>query len=218
VRGFVALEPAFVASQMDAVLDDLPVGAIKTGMLANAGIVAAVVRELFKVNVPVIVDPVMIAKGGHALVDDAAVDVVRTRLLPRATLVTPNLPEAERLVGFPVRTLEHMEQAARALVQLGAQAALVKGGHASGDPTDVLCVEGEILLLTSARIDSTSTHGTGCTYSAAIAAYLARGVALREAVAQAHAYVHTAIETAPGLGRGHGPLHHMHPWYRFGPG
>lgn len=215
VRSFAALEPTFVASQIDAVLDDIPVGAIKTGMLATAAIVEAVVRELLKSNVPVVVDPVMIAKSGSALLDDDAVEAVKTRLLPRAALVTPNLPEAERLVGFRVRSVDDQEQAARALVRMGAAAALVKGGHGSGDPVDVF-FDGEVQeTLTSERIDTVHTHGTGCTYSAAIAAGLARGRPLVEAVFEAHTYVREAIRQAPGLGRGHGPLHHMHPWYRW---
>lgn len=218
VRSFVALEPAFVASQIDAVLDDIPVGAIKTGMLAHAAVIEAVVRELVKSNVPVVVDPVMVSKSGSPLLADDAVEALKTRLLPRATLVTPNLPEAERLVGFRVRNVEEQEEAARALVQMGARAALVKGGHGSGDPVDVLCTgrDGKLVeKLSAPRVATVHTHGTGCTYSAAIAAWLARGLPLVEAVQAAHAYVQEAIRQAPGLGRGHGPLHHMHPWYRW---
>lgn len=215
VRSFVALEADFVASQIDAVLDDIPVQAIKTGMLANAAVVEAVVRELLKSNVPVVVDPVMVAKSGSALLDDDAVEAVKVRLLPRATLVTPNLAEAERLVGFPVRTVDEQEQAARVLVQLGARAALVKGGHASGDPVDVLFDGTSVERIAAPRIATQHTHGTGCTYAAAIAAGLARGRPLLRAFADGHAFVREAIHQAPGLGRGHGPLHHMHPWHRW---
>jgi hydroxymethylpyrimidine/phosphomethylpyrimidine kinase len=216
VRGVVALEPAFVQSQIDAVLDDLPVGAIKTGMLGTAALVGAVVVELTKCNVPVVVDPVMVAKSGHALLADDAVAAVRTQLLPRAALVTPNLPEASALCGFPVRTVAEQESAARMLVgELGARAALVKGGHTTGDPVDVLWDGARMTRLEAPRVDTRHTHGTGCTYSAAVAALLARGLSLVDAVTRAHAYVHEAIVQAPGLGRGHGPLHHMHPWYRF---
>lgn len=215
VRGVEVLPARFVASQIDAVLDDVPIGAIKTGMLASAAVAEAVVVELTKCNVPIIVDPVMVAKSGALLLDDDAVAIVGSRLLPLATLVTPNLAEAERLVGFPVRTVDEQERAARLLVDRGAKAALVKGGHSQGDPVDVLFI-GETLTLkklTSPRIDTQHTHGTGCTYSAAIAAFLARGFSLVDAVTKAHAYVATAIAQAPGIGRGHGPLHHMHPWY-----
>lgn len=214
VRGVEVLTAALVAAQIDAVLDDLPVTAIKTGMLASREVVEAVVVELLKCNVPVIVDPVMVAKSGAALLDDDAVATVLSRLLPLAALVTPNLAEAERLVGFPVRTVDEQEQAARFLVGLGAGAALVKGGHSPGDPVDVLFAAGVVTRLAGRRIDTVHTHGTGCTYSAAITAFLARGLSLLDAVNNAHAFVAEAIRLAPRLGRGHGPLHHMHPWYR----
>lgn len=216
VRAVEYLSPQLVASQIDAVLDDIPIGAIKTGMLGNAAISEQVVIELTKCNVPIVVDPVMVAKSGALLLDDEAVAVVGARLLPLATLVTPNLAEAERLVGFPVRTVDEQERAARLLVQRGAKAALVKGGHAQGDPIDVLWDGNELRRFTSARVDTPHTHGTGCTYSAAIAAHLARGAALVDAVAKSHAFVAQAIMQAPGIGRGHGPLHHMHPWYTMG--
>lgn len=214
VRGVEVLTAALVAAQIDAVLDDLPVTAIKTGMLASREVVEAVVVELLKCNVPVIVDPVMVAKSGAALLDDDAVATVLSRLLPLAALVTPNLAEAERLVGFPVRTVDEQEQAARFLVGNGAGAALVKGGHSPGDPVDVLFAAGVVTRLAGRRIDTVHTHGTGCTYSAAITAFLARGLSLLDAVNNAHAFVAEAIRLAPRLGRGHGPLHHMHPWYR----
>ena len=217
VRGVEVMKPAFVASQIDAVLDDLPAAAIKTGMLASREVVEAVVVELLKCAVPIIVDPVMVSKSGSPLLDDAAVNVVSARLLPLAALVTPNLAEAERLVGFPVRTVDEQEQAARFLVSLGAAAALVKGGHSPGDPVDVLfapAVSDVVVRFTSKRVDTVHTHGTGCTYSAAIAAFLARGMSLVDAVSNAHAFVAEGIRQAPRLGRGHGPLHHMHPWYR----
>lgn len=245
VRGVEVLTPKLVASQIDAVLDDIPVGAIKTGMLATAAVAEAVVIELTKCNVPIVVDPVMVAKSGAFLLDDDAVAVVGSRLLPLCTLITPNLAEAERLVGFPVRTVDEQERAARLLVDRGAQAALVKGGHAQGDPVDVLVVNADALdtssargvvgnaarasapvaprgtltvhKLSSKRVDTAHTHGTGCTYSAAITAYLARGMGLVDAVTKAHAFVNAAIVQAPRIGRGHGPLHHMHPWYPSSP-
>jgi hydroxymethylpyrimidine/phosphomethylpyrimidine kinase len=226
VRDVEVMRPAFVTAQIGAVLDDLPVAVIKTGMLATRDVLEAVVVELMKHKVPVIVDPVMIAKRGAALLDDAAVALLLERLLPRAALITPNLPEAERLVGFPVRTVAEQERAARALVGMGAAAALVKGGHGTGDPVDVLCCDDVITQLRSQRITTVHTHGTGCTYSAAIAAFLARAhgtaeriatPALVDAVTRAHAFVAEAIAQAPGIGRGHGPLHHMHPWYRARP-
>jgi hydroxymethylpyrimidine/phosphomethylpyrimidine kinase len=216
VRGVEALPAAFVASQMDAVLDDLPIAAAKTGMLANAGIVEAVARVLRGARaIPVVVDPVMISKSGAALLDDDAVRAVVELLLPRAALVTPNLPEAARLVGFDVVTPADQERAARALVDRGARAALVKGGHGAGDPVDVLWDGVAVRTFTAPRLATRHTHGTGCTYAAAICAELAKGAALVDATATAHAYVRAAIERAPGLGHGAGPLHHMHPWYAF---
>ena len=215
VRMVHALPPALVADQIDAVLDDLAVAAVKTGMLANADIVDAVVKQLSMCAVPIVVDPVMISSSGVALLDDAGVDLVRARLLPRAALVTPNLAEAERLVGYAVRTVDDQARAAHSLVKLGAHAALVKGGHSmEGDPVDVLFDGVELRGLKGARIDTRHTHGTGCTLASAVAAFLARGVVLADAVANAHAYVRAAIEQAPGLGRGRGPLHQMHPHYR----
>lgn len=213
VRGVEVLSPRFVASQIDAVLDDVPVGAIKTGMLASAAVAEAVVVELTKCNVPIVVDPVMVAKSGALLLDDDAVAVVASRLLPLATLVTPNLAEAERLVGFPVRTVDDQERAARLLVDRGAKAALVKGGHAQGDPVDVLFIGESLTLkkLTSKRVDTPHTHGTGCTYSAAIVARLARGEDLRAAVSGAKAWLTDALRSAPGIGHGVGPVDHLRP-------
>ncbi len=219
VRAVLAMPAALVRAQIDAVLDDFTVGAIKTGMLATAEIVDVVVGVFSARNptthIPVVVDPVMIAKGGAALLDDDAVAMVRARLLPFSTLVTPNLPEAERLLGFAIHTVADQQRAAHALVQLGARAALVKGGHSDNDPRDVLFDGTRFVTLTSKRIDTPHTHGTGCTFAAAITALLARGVELVDAVTAAHAYVRGAIEHAPQLGHGHGPLHHMHPWYAF---
>ena len=216
VRSVFALPPALVAEQIDAVLDDMPVAVIKIGMLANAGIIEVVARELAKTAVPVVLDPVMIAKGGSALLEPDAVTALASLLLPRATLITPNLPEAERLVGFPVRTIDEQEQAAKALCAAGAHAALVKGGHSFGDPVDVLHVGHETFHLKATRQRTRNTHGTGCTLASAIAARLARGRTLLQAVQDAHTYVQEAIRQAPDIGRGNGPIHQMHLWYRAG--
>lgn len=219
VRWVHPVEPELVASQMDAVLDDLPVTVVKIGMLANADIVNVVAVELTKCSAPVVLDTVLASTSGAPLLDDAGQRALVERLLPRAALVTPNLVEAERLCGFSVRTVEDMERAARELVALGARAALVKGGHLAGDPVDVLLVPSEsggtLSRLSGPRIDTTSTHGTGCTYASAIAAHLAKGAPLVDAVTRAHAFVRAAIERAPKLGRGRGPLHHLHAWYRW---
>jgi hydroxymethylpyrimidine/phosphomethylpyrimidine kinase len=210
VTASVALDPALVAAQIDAVASDLPVHAVKIGMLANAAIVDAVVAALRRHGLgPVVLDPVMVAKSGARLLDDDAVRALRTRLLPLATIVTPNAPEAGVLVGRPVMTLDGQRDAAVELVRLGAGAALVKGGHLEGPATDVLATAAGVVDLPAERIASRHTHGTGCTLAAAIAANLATGAGLRDAVERAKAYVTRCIRQAPGLGHGCGPLQHF---------
>lgn len=223
VTSWRALPPPFVAEQMRAVLSDLPIAAAKTGMLGTASVIRAIAKELARTpDLPLVVDPVMVATSGDPLLAPDAERAVVRHLFPRATLVTPNLPEASLLLGRAVHTPAEQREAARSLVELGAKAALVKGGHAEGDPVDVLCFtrggeraggEKTFLELRAPRIPTTSTHGTGCTLSSAVAAFLARGFAIDEAVRRAHAYVHEAIRQAPGLGGGHGPVHHFHPFY-----
>lgn len=216
VTDYDAVRPALVVGQIDAVLTDLPVRFAKTGMLATAPLIEAIAGALGARPVELVVDPVMVAKGGASLLEDSAVAALRAHLVPRALLVTPNLPEAARLLGRRIDSVAAQEAAARALVGLGAKAALVKGGHAAGDPVDVLVEGTEVTLLSAPRVETRHTHGTGCTYSAAITALLARGLPLQAAVRTAHAYLHEAIVQAPGLGAGHGPLHHMHPHYPRG--
>lgn len=208
VHGIHPVPVPFIREQIAAVLEDIGADTIKTGMLGEAETVAAVAEEIERraAGVPVVVDPVMVAKGGASLLADAAVDALRTRLIPRAILVTPNLPEAEVLLGSKVRDLA---EAAMALRALGAQAVLLKGGHGSdARVTDVLAHPGGIETFVMDRIDTQHTHGTGCTLASAIAAGLAQGLGLVAAVRRARAYVQEAIRTAPGFGRGHGPLNH----------
>jgi hydroxymethylpyrimidine/phosphomethylpyrimidine kinase len=212
VTSWVALEPAMVAEQIETVAVDMPVAAVKTGMLANAAIVEAVARAVERLALPnLVVDPVMVAKGGHRLLDpDAERAYVRT-LFPRALLVTPNLLEAGALLGRVIATRDDMRAAAQELRAMGPRAALVKGGHLPGDALDVLCDEEGLLELPAPRIDTKNTHGTGCTYSAAIAARLAQGASLRQAVTGAKEYVTEAIRRSYSVGAGHGPLDHLHP-------
>lgn len=198
-----------VREQIEAVLEDLPVAAVKTGALGSAEIVRVVARAVKVRKSPVVVDPVMLSSHGRALLPEAAVAVLRDELLPRAALVTPNLPEAEALTGCAIRTEEDLRRAACLLREMGARAVLIKGGHRAGDATDVLFDGAEWHEYPAPRIQSRHTHGTGCTYSAAIAAGLARGDALVDAVARAKRFVHEAIRTAPGLGGGAGPLNHF---------
>jgi hydroxymethylpyrimidine/phosphomethylpyrimidine kinase len=211
VRAWEATSPALVRAQIDAVAEDLRPAALKSGMLGDAAVVAAVADGIEAHRLaPYVLDPVMVATSGDALLTPDAVQVLVRRLFPLATLVTPNLDETALLLGRPVGDSAAMERAARSLVdELGAGAALVKGGHLSSDTlTDVLYDGRTIRRFDHPRVATTSTHGTGCTLSAAIAALLAGGSPLAGAVAAALDYVHRAIANAPSLGAGHGPLNH----------
>jgi hydroxymethylpyrimidine/phosphomethylpyrimidine kinase len=202
------LEPELVAQQIEAVIEDIPPQAAKTGALGSADMVQWVAMAAERFTFPLVVDPVMISKHGLPLLDDAAVSVM-SLLLPRATLVTPNIPEAEALTREPIRSLEDMQRAAQKLHSLGARAVLIKGGHLEGgDATDILFDGEEYYAFPSERIATRHTHGTGCTYSAAITAGLALGFNLVEAVGQAKQFITEAIRTNPGLGRGSGPVNH----------
>jgi hydroxymethylpyrimidine/phosphomethylpyrimidine kinase len=200
-----------VHAQLEALADDLPPRAFKTGMLATAELVLLVAEAIARHALPnLVLDPVMISTSGHRLLEGNAERMVREALLPKATVVTPNLGEAAILVGRPVEDLEGMRRAAGALVEAGASAALVKGGHLPGDElVDVLWDGSRWEEWRRPRLRSRNTHGTGCTLSAGIAAGLAHGRPLRDAVDDALDYVHRAIESAPGLGAGHGPLNHF---------
>ena len=204
--------PDFVALQMRTVLDDLRIDAVKIGMLGRAAIVEAVAGAL-PADVPVVLDPVMVAKSGDRLLDVEAVRALRNVLLPRATVVTPNLPEAGDLLRrAPPSSEAEMVEAARALLELGPGAVLIKGGHLQGETSVDLLVDAEgVVSLPSERLETKNTHGTGCTLSAAIAAGLAHEKSLRSAAAVAKAYVAAAIAAADELdvGRGHGPVHHF---------
>jgi hydroxymethylpyrimidine/phosphomethylpyrimidine kinase len=212
VLDWVSLEPRMVVAQMEAVASDMNVAATKTGMLATAAIVSAVADAIERLRLPlVVVDPVMVAKSGDRLLDRQAETAYRERLLPLATVVTPNLPEAEALLGRPVRTLPEMREAARALRAMGPRAVVVKGGHLEGDAVDVFWDGERMEDLSAPRIATKNTHGTGCTYSAAIASRLALGDPLLEAVRAAKAYLTEAIRRSYSVGRGHGPVDHLHP-------
>lgn len=215
VEEVLAVEPRFVALQMKVVLSDLGADAIKIGMLGSARVVEAVagVCETSAFGVPVILDPVMVAKGGARLLDKDAHEALLLRLLPLASLVTPNVPEAEILTGMSISSPRDLERAADALLALGPSAVLMKGGHLEGDTVvDLLrTADGAQHRFEGPRIRSRSTHGTGCTLASAIATGVAEGLTLEGAVGRARDYVVRAIEHAPGLGRGHGPLEFAHP-------
>jgi len=204
------LPPAMVAAQIDAVAVDLRPAATKIGMLGSAEIVRTVTAALLRHHLPnIVLDTVMVAKGGARLISEDAVAAIREELLPLAAIVTPNVPEAEALVGLSIRSIADMRRAAGAIADLGAKAVLLKGGHLEGAATDVLWADGRVVELTAPRVDTRHTHGTGCTLSAAIAARLATGDGLEDAVRAAKNYVTRAIQQAPGLGAGHGPLQHF---------
>lgn len=213
VRAWEAVPVALVTRQLDALADDLPPAAVKSGMLGSAALVEAVADGVSRHRLPnYVLDPVMVATSGDRLLERDAERLIARLLVPLATLVTPNLDEAAVLTDSPVGTPDEMERAARALVRLGARAALVTGGHLPGDEVvDVLVTDGAARRFSRPRLDTTSTHGTGCTLSAAVAAGLALGRPLERAVADALDFVHRAIAAAPGLGRGHGPLNHFVP-------
>jgi len=202
---------AFLRAQMECVLADIGADVVKTGMLGDAATIETVcaVLESHARGVPVVVDPVMVAKGGARLLADEALSTLKRRLLPFATILTPNLPEAEVLAGMPIPDIAAMRHAAMALLTLGVPAVLLKGGHLPGDDmVDMLATEAGLEEFPSLRIATRHTHGTGCTMASAIAAGLAQGLGLRDAVIRARAYVRAAILAAPGLGAGHGPLNH----------
>ncbi len=210
VHGVLPVPPAFIRLQIDAVLDDIGTDAVKTGMLGSAEAVQAVAAALGRRNrPPLVVDPVMVAKGGARLLDDPAVAALRRDLLPLATLLTPNVPEAEALTGLAIVDHAAARRAAQALLDLGAQAVLLKGGHLHGAVVqDILATPGGMEVIENSRIETRHTHGTGCTLASAVAAGLAQGMPLLDAVRRGAAYVHAAILAAPGFGAGHGPLGH----------
>lgn len=212
VHGVHPLPVSLIRDQARAVLDDIGTDVIKTGMLGSVEVVEAVADILDEAGVPAVVDPVMVAKGGASLLADAAIDAVRTRMVPRAALLTPNAPEAEALTGIPVSDLDGQRRAGEALLEMGAGAVLMKGGHVPGDRVlDLLLTRDGETVLEGERVETRHTHGTGCTLASACAAGLAQGQTMEAAVAGAWAYVAEAIRRAPGLGQGHGPLDHAWP-------
>jgi hydroxymethylpyrimidine/phosphomethylpyrimidine kinase len=198
-----------VLAQLAAVLEDIPPHAAKTGALGNREIVEAIAAAAADFRFPLVVDPVMISKHGQTLISADAIDAVRELLVPRAALICPNLPEAESLTGLTVQTVDDMRAAAKRLCEMGAKAALVKGGHLQESAVDVLFDGQDCSEFTAQHFDTPHTHGTGCTLSAAITAEMARGAKVGAAVARAKNYITQAIRTNPGLGHGCGPLNHF---------
>jgi hydroxymethylpyrimidine/phosphomethylpyrimidine kinase len=219
-RGVQAIHdvPAdFVAAQIDSVFSDLTVGAVKIGMLSQVATIEAVAAGLARHagTIPIVLDPVMVATSGDRLISEAAVEALRRHLLPLADLVTPNLPETATLIGEPTAETENAAVAqGRRLLAIGARAVLVKGGHGEGEESvdHLMSADGTLRRFAAPRVRTRNTHGTGCTLSSAVAAGLARGLPMVEAVAQAKRYVTAAIAGADGVavGNGHGPVHHFH--------
>ncbi|WP_291321827.1 bifunctional hydroxymethylpyrimidine kinase/phosphomethylpyrimidine kinase [Desulfonatronospira sp.] len=213
VQGVFALEPQFVALQLQSVLDDFPVRSAKTGMLFSKEIIREVARALTKSVFPLVVDPVCVSQSGHKLLQDDAVQALKDEIIPLAALVTPNRPEAELLTGMPaINTREDILEAIARLQGIGATAVLFKGGHfkETEQLTDWLGIKGkEALAIIKPRIDTSSNHGTGCTLSAAIAANLAQGMDIEQAVKKGRDYLQLALEYSFPLGRGHGPVNHL---------
>ena len=205
------ITPEIITAQIDAVFSDIRVDAVKIGMVSRQESIHAIAEALKKWKPPVVVvDPVMISKSGYPLLQPEACDALIKELLPCATLLTPNLPEAESICGFFIRTEEDMEKAAACIIGLGAKAVLVKGGHLEGERADDYLYDGKKgTWLPGERIQTEHTHGTGCTLSSALASNLARGMDLTEAVTAAKAYVTTGIRHGIALGHGHGPVHHF---------
>lgn len=214
VTAVEALSADLVIAQIEAVAGDIEIHATKTGMLANAAIVEAVSATIQELELAcVVVDPVMVAKSGDRLLDPDAVSALRVELLPRALVVTPNVPEAEVLADMPVKTLNDAREAARRIHGLGARAVIIKGGHAEGpDIVDLLFDGDQVMEFHTPRIATRNTHGTGCTFASAVAAYLALGLSLADAVEHAQRYVAGAIRYGLNIGHGHGPLDHF--WQR----
>ena len=205
------LAPELVLQQLNAVLEDIPPQAAKTGALGNRAIVEAVAAAAAEFRFPLVVDPVMVSRHGTPLLEADAARALREKLLPRAALVTPNLPEAAALAGMEIHTLADAREAAGRIRALGARAVLVKGGHFAAHATDVLYTDAGWQEFPAERIDTPHTHGTGCTYSAAITAELARGAPLAAAVERAKRFIARAIAGSPGLGSGAGPVNHHAP-------
>lgn len=211
VRGVQNIELAMIASQIEAVFDDIQVDAVKIGMLSSADVVNIVAKTLEKyAPKQIILDPVMISKAGHHLLQEEAIEALKTVMIPMATMITPNIPEAEVLTGMKIVTRKDMEEACRKIYALGAKTVLLKGGHLANDPNDLFFDGEDFYWYEGKRIETKNTHGTGCTLSSVITANVAKGYSLLEAVGIAKEYITNAILHSFNLGNGHGPVHHFY--------
>ncbi len=213
VTKILELPADLVAAQLDAVVEDIGAQALKTGMLANSAIIEIVAEKIREHRLHnLVVDPVMVAKGGDLLLRPEAIEALRSRLIPLAVIVTPNLPEAEQLTGIPGSRLQDIKESARRIIAMGARSVVIKGGHRKGPATDIFYDGKKFRELSAPRLRTANTHGTGCTFSAAIAAGLAKGEKLENAVVEAKRYITQAIRRGFAIGSGHSPVHHF---YRF---
>ncbi|QSB10582.1 bifunctional hydroxymethylpyrimidine kinase/phosphomethylpyrimidine kinase [Lysinibacillus fusiformis] len=212
VTGVYPIDVSFIKKQFEALVEDFSITAIKTGMLYSSAIIKTIASMIGELNIPLIVDPVMIAKGGESLLQQEAIDALCSTLLPLATVVTPNIPEAETLTGRTIHHFEDMKEVAQSLLQLGVQCVIIKGGHLT-DPLYaidyVFFKNGRSFSMQSPRIQTKNTHGTGCTFSAALTAFLGQGFAMEEAIIEAKKFIQLAIMYDLSIGNGHGPTNHF---------
>lgn len=211
------ITPDMIGKQIDAVFEDIEVDAVKIGMLSSPECMKAVAAKLQEYKPQnIVVDPVMYAKNGCPLMEPTAVDTLIKTIIPLADVLTPNIPEAEKIAGMQISTVDDMEIAAQRIHAMGCKAVVVKGGHAVGNALDVLYDGSRIYHFETARIDTKNTHGTGCTFSSAVASHLAKGASIEKAVELAKAYVTTAIKHSLAIGKGCGPTHHFYELYKYG--
>lgn len=217
VAGIVEIDPDFVSSQIRMVVNDIGVDAVKTGMLSSAAIISRVAADVRELKLErLVVDPVMVAKSGARLLRTEAVEAMMGELMPLALVITPNLDEAEVLTGMHIETGEQMREAARKLKELGPKYIVIKGGHLPGNPMDLLYDGKDFREFVNERFETPHTHGTGCTFASAIAAGIARGFSVEEAVGRAKTFITGAIRNGLPLGQGHGPVHHFYEYYKLG--
>lgn len=211
------ISPQIIKDQIDAVFEDIVVDAVKVGMLSSPECMDAVAEKLSQYKPKyTVVDPVMVAKGGHALMKPQALSTLKSKIIPLSFVLTPNIPEAEAITGINIECLDDMKRSAEVIYNMGAKNVMIKGGHLSGDAVDLLFDGKEFQTFTTQRINTKNTHGTGCTFSSAIAANLANGLPLYTAVSKAKEYVTTAIKHSLEIGKGHGPTNHFYELYLKG--
>lgn len=216
VNGIIEIDPDFVSSQIHSVVSDIGVDVVKTGMLSNAAIISMVSRDLKELGIEkVVVDPVMVATSGNRLLAEDAIETLVLRLFPAALVITPNIDEAEVLTGMRIDCVEDMKRAALILRKLGPGYVVMKGGHLQGDPVDLLYDGRNFREYPGIRYGTSHTHGTGCTFASAIAAFIARGSSVEDAVGRAKTFTEGAIAGGLALGRGRGPIHHFYEFYGF---